>query len=1082
MLIFRGRGNIYCIDQTLILESLLLIYQNNNINKLICHKDERGKMGKKRLLVAVIAFLTIMGSIGQTLGSISAYALSSDEGAQEAQTFFAEAEGITVSASANKGVFPEGTIMQIRRVSTDDMLSEAQLLELNKAEIVDAAAVDITFYKDGQEIQPADSKSVHVTITTDSDVEGDNHVLVHIDDNGNTSEVQTADAAAADFDAYGFSIYAIIGYGDKLPATVRYQFYLNKDDETPYNEQIVKEGDMLSAPAMPVNGDKTFTGWFEDGAEDPFTGFGKVGQIAEEKTVKLYASFADTVYVFYHDQNGEIIRTDAFVANQTIEIYHDAPNVELEDNRQSHIGWSLEKGGKTDVSGKMTLSNKNVDLYPMVKSGLWITFEANGGAALDRQFIAADVTDRKVIKKETYKQGYTFAGWYADKALTTEWDFSKDAEGSMTVYAKWEAAEVEYAVKYYRQDPNDTSKDILIKQVNKKGITGSDAVFDLENDLLEREKFGLHLDEARTEAAKIEIKPDGSTIRKVYFLSNEHTITFTWKDEEGTARKASIGIKYLEDTRKAWDLVKPFDTFKDGRRWAWNPIEGGVIWFKSSLEYQVMSYNQDINARLEAVAENNHFSRSYYETLDGVAPEGRETVEVEGKLYYLESLDAFRAGSGAAVALNRGTKFNVDPLVSDGNIKWLKSRNRYVLWFHAGGSGYLQSKYNGTYEFKNDPDGYMDIYFKRMRYNLIFHENGGADLEDVSSIPYERKIAQYNPAGYTKGMIATINGREFKFAGWYENAELMGDEFTFDDDKTMPDRHINLYAKWAPITYTVKFDTGKGTKLDDVTGVAHGSRIKLPEIPVYEDHTFTGWTLGGRPYSFESGVTRDITLVAHWKNSKTYSVRYDLNGGAGTLPEDNNAYYDTAEAEVLPLTSYTAPAGKVFIGWLSEGDGMIYYPGSKVKTESDIVLKAQWEDRTRATGIKYDFNFDSFGIKSEGDSFALVYGIMNNGKVKPADFAQLHVIPEGYVFTGWYLDPECTKGPVTELMVDKENEKANVLYAGWKKVEMNDPNPNTDKPSAPVTSDDSSMLAYCWLLGASLLMMASAKALKKSIK
>ena len=38
------------------------------------------------------------------------------------------------------------------------------------------------------------------------------------------------------------------------------------------------------------------------------------------------------------------------------------------------------------------------------------------------------------------REGYTFAGWYADDGLTTPWDFQKDTvQSSMTLYAKWTA-------------------------------------------------------------------------------------------------------------------------------------------------------------------------------------------------------------------------------------------------------------------------------------------------------------------------------------------------------------------------------------------------------------------------------------------------------------------------------------------------------------------------------------------------------------------------------------------------------------------------------------------------------------------
>ena len=38
------------------------------------------------------------------------------------------------------------------------------------------------------------------------------------------------------------------------------------------------------------------------------------------------------------------------------------------------------------------------------------------------------------------KNGYTFAGWYTDKDLTTEYDFTSKVTKSFTLYAKWNDA------------------------------------------------------------------------------------------------------------------------------------------------------------------------------------------------------------------------------------------------------------------------------------------------------------------------------------------------------------------------------------------------------------------------------------------------------------------------------------------------------------------------------------------------------------------------------------------------------------------------------------------------------------------
>ena len=66
-----------------------------------------------------------------------------------------------------------------------------------------------------------------------------------------------------------------------------------------------------------------------------------------------------------------------------------------------------------------------------------VTFETNGGSAVESQ----TVEDGRLLGtiEETTREGFIFAGWYADEALITEFDFSQPVTADITVYAKWEA-------------------------------------------------------------------------------------------------------------------------------------------------------------------------------------------------------------------------------------------------------------------------------------------------------------------------------------------------------------------------------------------------------------------------------------------------------------------------------------------------------------------------------------------------------------------------------------------------------------------------------------------------------------------
>ncbi|MCL1974582.1 MAG: S-layer homology domain-containing protein [Firmicutes bacterium] len=70
-----------------------------------------------------------------------------------------------------------------------------------------------------------------------------------------------------------------------------------------------------------------------------------------------------------------------------------------------------------------------------------VIFNSNGGSAINRQSVSSG---SKAIKPANpTKDGYTFAGWFSNSALTSEYDFSKAVTGDITLYAKWNEVIIE---------------------------------------------------------------------------------------------------------------------------------------------------------------------------------------------------------------------------------------------------------------------------------------------------------------------------------------------------------------------------------------------------------------------------------------------------------------------------------------------------------------------------------------------------------------------------------------------------------------------------------------------------------------
>lgn len=127
-------------------------------------------------------------------------------------TFSAESpSGIQVNASADEGTFPPDAVMIVEDVSPEEALQTADDLA---ADSMDAVAVDISFYVDDVEVEPADDRKVQVQISLPDEMtlqEGD-YSLLHVTDDGDVQNIEEADVSGtgAEFTADSFSIYVLL--------------------------------------------------------------------------------------------------------------------------------------------------------------------------------------------------------------------------------------------------------------------------------------------------------------------------------------------------------------------------------------------------------------------------------------------------------------------------------------------------------------------------------------------------------------------------------------------------------------------------------------------------------------------------------------------------------------------------------------------------------------------------------------------------------------------------------------------------------------------------------------------------------
>ena len=135
-----------------------------------------------------------------------------------AQSFSDSSGGISVSVKAPEGALPEGTKMTVTAIGAGEVMDAVQAAV--DGEVSGVRAVDITFTKDGEKIEP--KQPVRVVIRASGvDSSADHQELVHIDNGGNASVVSGAsvsDSGVAKFTSDQFSYYVIVGVNEEDPA------------------------------------------------------------------------------------------------------------------------------------------------------------------------------------------------------------------------------------------------------------------------------------------------------------------------------------------------------------------------------------------------------------------------------------------------------------------------------------------------------------------------------------------------------------------------------------------------------------------------------------------------------------------------------------------------------------------------------------------------------------------------------------------------------------------------------------------------------------------------------------------------
>ena len=886
------------------------------------------------------------------------------------QTAFAGKVG--VHASAAEGVLPKGARLIVEQVNRKAILNAVEnTVSDNNKEMDSAVALDISIVdKDGVEIQP--NGVVNITFVN-TGVSGDEVKIYHVEDDA--SAVTEIANNTDSFDASHFSIYVITGENEVPLTTFN---FVDVNGQT-VSTQIVKTGDTLITPTAPDVAGKAFVEWQENGSK--FDGFG-VQKITKTETRTITAKYEDALYVYFYNPEGtQIMRTEK-VGNHEA---HDFTAVSYEvDSTHKLVGWAKEVNGTNDIAKNITVleGSTSVNVYAIIKKGNWVTFDSDGGSAIDSQF----VFDKISLNDQTTptKPGYTFDGWYNG---TEKVENDATISSPMTLTAHWTPEKVSYTVIHWWENADDDGYSFHESEI-KKGLTGSETEAVEKSYTVDgKDIFGESVKDkvftASTFSQKT-IKGDGSTIVNVYYKRKTYTMHFK-KEKKSRTDLSTITKKWGQSISKTeWPAY-------DGNS-NWKIREGSIL---KPGRYIAFTSTMPMNdSTLWSTSGDYTYNAYYY------------VQKVDGSGYDLHHTDTIKMDSNPTIG-KEDCYAIVGFTYSHGN---------------PGEGGY----------YKN-----AKFYYTRNTYKIRFINNGKEDKSVEKK--YEQSISSEN---YTPARPSSLP-EYYVFDGWYENELCEGEAFNFTGQK-MPAQNVTLYAKWSAeqISLTYNLNNPEGTVAKDTKKVEAGTvaSTALPNIPTINEYSFAGWyyadgngNITSEVFNTNNTITRDTSIVGKWLYKGELRVVY--NPGTekdATVPTDDKVY--AGGARVTVAGNATTTSGKKFLGW--ELNGNVYKPGQSFEVnkgiankDNQIILTATWGNAETSTTLTYD----------PGNGIGTVttrVEVMNNVAVEIEAHNSLGFtapVAEGkeYYFAGWADSKtgNATYADGQTINIDANGE--NVLYAVW---------------------------------------------------
>ncbi len=512
------------------------------------------------------------------------------------------------------------------------------------------------------------------------------------------------------------------------------------------------------------------------------------------------------------------------------------------------------------VTGNMTL------FASWAPNSCTVSFDSRGGSEVEAQTVVYGATAAQPAAPS--KEGFFFAGWFADEACTITYGFDAPVCESMTLYAGW------------NEDPVDSAKLVIV--FDSAGGTPVDhQVLEVGQTVVEPpsptrygyEFGGWFVDGDSSQPYDFGTRLAGDLLLKAQWTPIICTVSFDAMGGSGAPEPQRVPFATLASA--------PSDPTREGYDFAgWYAEDPDAMSDEDAARYR----NDPGLSRDYWITDDNHLR--YYFDFEYTLIRGDQTLYARWTPQtHAVTFDA-RGGSDVEVqgGIAHGT---AAPEPAD------PTREHYSFngWF-------TDAECNNPYDFDLPLSADLTLYagWVPQVYEVLFvpGNDGECQVRNVAFGSAATKPDDPKRQGY-------------HFDGWFVD----GDTDKPYDFSAAVQESLVIMGRWTPESYTVTFDVDDGTPEPAMQQVSAGNLVEQPSDPTKSRQQFMGWYaivadnlsdedidaiagdtvaydqmwIDGRtllaPYDFMQPVDGPLNLRARWQ-ADAHTVTFDVSSWIGT--------------------------------------------------------------------------------------------------------------------------------------------------------------------------------------------------------